>query len=95
MLYVYVAFFMVGRFFAVLRYPTSLLGGRIKELKSRGLGFPERALMGDGCGNRIGGGCGVGANGVECVALMLGCSLVVCVSFFPVASFCALRAQGG
>ncbi len=79
----------------MFRYPTCVFGGRIEELKSRGLEFPERALMGDGCGNCIGGGCDVGANGVECVALMLGCSLVVCISFYPAASLCALHAQGG
>jgi hypothetical protein len=51
--------------------------------------------MSDGCGDCIDGGCDVGANGVVCVALMLGCSLVICVSFSLVASPCALRAHGG
>ena len=57
--------------------------------------FPERALMSDGCGDCIGGGCDVGANGDVCVALMLECSLVICVLFSPVASSGALRAHGG
>jgi hypothetical protein len=51
--------------------------------------------MSVGCGACIGGSSNVGANGIECGALMLGCSLVVCVSFYTIASPYALRAQGG
>ena len=45
-----------------------------------------------GFGDYIGGSSDVGANGVECGDMMLGCSPVVCVSFYTVASPYALRA---
>ena len=51
--------------------------------------------MSVGCGDCIGGSSDVGANEFECGALMLGCSPVVCVSFYTVASPYALRAHGG
>ena len=63
-------------------------------LQSKGLGFHERALMSVGRGDCICGSSDVGANGVECGALMLGCSPMVCVSFYTVASLYALRAHG-
>ena len=51
--------------------------------------------MSVGCGDCIGGSSDVGANGVECGAMMFKCSPVVCVSVYTVASPYALRAQGG
>ena len=51
--------------------------------------------MSVGRGDCIGGSHDVGANGIECGAQIVGCSPVVCVSFYTVASPCALRAQRG